>query len=192
MMTIKTTSGRDLKNKDITLDKLVPKEHLVRKLDKAIDLSFIRDKVQHLYSKTGTYSVDPVVLFKIIIVQNIFGIRSMRRTIQEVEVNLAYRWYIGYSLDEPIPHFTTFGKVYKRKFMDTNIFEEIFNEILEELLKSKYVDLENIFVDGTHIKANANNKKSIRLVIEKKSRDYQELLNNEIDLDRKEHKKKSS
>lgn len=77
--------------------------------------------------------------------------------------------------------------MYKRKFMDTNIFEEI-----EELLKSKYVDLENIFVDGTHIKANANNKKSISLVIEKKSRDYQELLNNEIDLDRKEHKKKSS
>ncbi len=103
MMTIKTTLGRDLKNKDITLDKLVPKEHLVRKLDKAIDLSFIRDKVQHLYSKTGTYSIDPIVLFKIIIVQNIFGIRSMRRTIQEIEVNLAYRWYIGYSLDEPIP-----------------------------------------------------------------------------------------
>ncbi len=190
MMTIKTTLGRDLKNKDITLDKLVPKEHLVRKLDKAIDLSFIRDKVQHLYSKTGTHSIDPVVLFKIVIIQNIFGIRSMRKTIQEIEVNLAYRWYIGYSLDEPIPHFTTFGKVYKRKFMDTNIFEEIFNKILGELLNSKYIDLENVFVDGTHIKANANNKKSIRLVVEKKSRDYQELLNNEIDLDRKEHKKK--
>ncbi len=190
MMTVKTTLGRDLKNKDITIDMLVPKEHLVRKIDKAIDLSFIRDKVKHLYSKTGTNSIDPVVLFKIIIIQNIFGIRSMRKTIEEIEVNLAYRWYIGYSLDEPIPHFTTFGKVYKRKFMDTDIFEEIFNKILEELFKSKYIHLENVFVDGTHIKANANNKKSISLVVEKKARDYQELLNYEVDLDRKKHKKK--
>ncbi len=190
MMTVKTTLGRDLKNKDITIDMLVPKEHLVRKIDKAIDLSFIRDKVKHLYSKTGTNSIDPVVLFKIIIIQNIFGIRSMRKTIEEIEVNLAYRWYIGYSLDEPIPHFTTFGKVYKRKFMDTDIFEEIFNKILEELFKSKYIHLDNVFVDGTHIKANANNKKSISLVVEKKARDYQELLNYEVDLDRKKHKKK--
>lgn len=190
MMTVKTTLGRDLKNKDITIDMLVPKEHLVRKIDKAIDLSFIRDKVKHLYSKTGTNSIDPVVLFKIIIIQNIFGIRSMRKTIEEIEVNLAYRWYIGYSLDEPIPHFTTFGKVYKRKFMDTDIFEEIFNKILEELFKSKYIHLDNVFVDGTHIKANANNKKSISLVVGKKARDYQELLNYEVDLDRKKHKKK--
>ncbi len=146
--------------------------------------------MKHLYSKTGTNSIDPVVLFKIIIIQNIFGIRSMRKTIEEIEVNLAYRWYIGYSLDEPIPHFTTFGKVYKRKFMDTDIFEEIFNKILEELFKSKYIHLENVFVDGTHIKANANNKKSISLVVEKKARDYQELLNYEVDLDRKKHKKK--
>ncbi len=190
MMTVKTTLGRDLKNKDITIDMLVPKEHLVRKIDKAIDLSFIRDKVKHLYSKTGTNSIDPVVLFKIIIIQNIFGIRSMRKTIEEIEVNLAYRWYIGYSLDEPIPHFTTFGKVYKRKFMDTDIFEEIFNKILEELFKSKYIHLDNVFVDGTHIKANANNKKSISLVVEKKARDYQKLLNYEVNLDRKKHKKK--
>ena len=76
------------------------RSYIIRKIDKAIDLSFIRDKVKHLYSNIGTNSIDPVVLFKIMIIQYTFGIRSMRQTIKEIEVNVAYRWYIGYGLDE--------------------------------------------------------------------------------------------
>ena len=71
-----TNDGNDVKN--ISLDDLVPKNYLIRKIDKAIDLSFIRDKVRHLYDSNGVKSIDPVVLFKIIMIQYIFGISSMR------------------------------------------------------------------------------------------------------------------
>lgn len=113
-----------------------------------------------MYSNTGTNSIDPVILFKIILIQYIFGIRSMRQTIKEIEVNIAYRWYLGYGFDEKIPHFTTFGKNYKRRFEGTDIFEEIFNQVIAEIIKCRFLDTENIFIDGTHIKANASNKRS--------------------------------
>lgn len=189
MMQIKNTETRDI-SKNITLEGLVPQNHIIRKIDKAIDLSFIRDKVKHLYSNIGTNSIDPVVLFKIMIIQYTFGIRSMRQTIKEIEVNVAYRWYIGYGLDEKIPHFSAFGKVYKRKLEGTNIFEEIFQEIIREILKCKLINIESVFIDGTHIKANANNKKSSIETVEKSSKFYQDLLNKEIESDRILHKKK--
>jgi len=92
----------------LSLDQLVPEEHLVRKLEKAIDLSFIYPLVKELYSPFGAESIDPVVLIKLNIIQYTFGIRSMRQTIKEIEVNNAYRWYIGYGLNEKPPHFSTF------------------------------------------------------------------------------------
>lgn len=190
MMTVKTTVSRDLPKNNISLESLVPQNHLVRKLNKAINLSFIRNKVAHLYSNLGTNSIDPVVLFKIIIIQYTFGIRSMRQAIREIEVNIAYRWYLGYSIDEPIPHFSTFGKVYKRKFEGTDIFEEIFQEIIREITRCKFLNNESVFIDGTHIKANANNKKSVNKTVEIQSKVYQEILNEEINLDRELHKKK--
>ena len=76
----------------------------------------------------GNPSIDPVVLFKIVFVQYLYGIRSMRQTIREIEVNVAYRWFIGYDLTEDIPHFSTFGKNYKRRLEGTDIFERIFGK----------------------------------------------------------------
>ena len=101
MMGIKNTDERNT-IKSINLDNLVPENHIIRKIDKAIDLSFIYDKVRELYSPYGTESIDPIVLFKIIMIQYIFGIRSMRQTIKEIQVNIAYSWYIGYGCDEQI------------------------------------------------------------------------------------------
>ena len=125
MMTFRNNKER-INIKNISLDKLVPQNHIIRKIDNALDLSFIYEKVQHLYSRTGKPSIDPVVLFKIIIIQYIFAIRSMRQTIKEIEVNITYRWYLCYGFEEKIPHFSTFGKNYKRRFQDTDIFNEIF------------------------------------------------------------------
>ncbi|KMW23754.1 IS1182 family transposase, partial [Enterocloster citroniae] len=110
-----------------SLDDLVPSGHLVRKLEEAIDLSFIYDEVKDLYKHYGRESIDPVVLMKIVILQYVFGIPSMRKTIKEIEVNLAYRWYLGYGLYEDIPHFSTFGKNYTRRFKDTDLFQKIFS-----------------------------------------------------------------
>ena len=113
----------------ISLDQLVPENHLVRKLEKAIDLRFIYPLVKDLYSAVGKESIDPVVLIKLNIIQYTFGIRSMRQTIKEIEVNNAYRWYIGYGFNEKIPHFSTFSKNYTRRFEGTDLFERIFNQV---------------------------------------------------------------
>ncbi|MGO5076187.1 IS1182 family transposase, partial [Clostridium sporogenes] len=173
-----------------SIDDMVPKNHLIRKIDKAIDLSFIYDKVENLYKPYGRESVDPVVLIKIVMIQYIFGIRSMRQTIKEIEVNIAYRWFLGYGLNEDIPHFSTFGKNYSRRFEGTSLFEDIFKAIIEEAIKYNFIDEENIFIDGTHIKANANNHKYKKDVVKKSAKFYEEELKKEIDEDRKKHGKK--
>ena len=108
-----------------TLDELVPQEHLVRKLENALDFRFIYPKVQHLYSRQGRPSVDPVVLFKMLMINILFGYNSMRRTCQEIQVNLAHRWFLGLSIDEPVPNFSTWSQNYIRRYKDSFIFESI-------------------------------------------------------------------
>ena len=164
----------------ISLEALVPENHILRAIDKAIDFSFIYGEVEGLYSEKGRPGIDPVSLFKIVFIQYLFGIRSMRQTIKEIEVNVAYRWFIGYSLTEPIPHFSTFGKNYVRRFATTNIFERIFKRILEEAEKAGYVDATAVFIDSTHIKASANKHKSKEVKVTKPIKQYQQELEEEI------------
>ncbi|WP_194841432.1 transposase, partial [Sporosarcina obsidiansis] len=78
----------------LTIEQLVPQDHLVRKLDATIDFSFIYPLVEDLYSTIGRPSIDPVVLIKMTFIQYTFGIRSMRQTIKEIETNVAYRWFL--------------------------------------------------------------------------------------------------
>jgi transposase len=190
MLTVEKNDNR-MQIEMFSLDQLVSEKHLVRKLDAAIDFSFIYDLVKDKYSEdNGRPSIDPVVLFKIVIIQYMFGIKSMRQTILEIENNLAYRWFIGYGLTQRIPHFTTFGKNYIRRFKDTDIFEQIFTKILEEIMKAGFIKTDAVFIDATHVKASANKKKYDKKLIEKESRSYQQLLDQEINEDRIEHGKK--
>lgn len=122
-------------------------------------------------------------------IQYIFGIRSMRQTIKEITVNTAYRWYLGYGLTEKIPHFSTFSKNYSRRFEGTDLFEQIFAKILEEIIKHGFIDEENIFIDATHIKANANTHKCENKKVEKSAKFYEEELTKEINEDRNKHGK---
>lgn len=174
----------------LCLDQLVPEDHLVRKLDAAINFNFIYDFVADKYCMdNGRPSIDPVVLFKIVLVQYTFGIKSMRQTIAEIQTNNAYRWFIGYGLSEQIPHFTTFGKNYVRRFKDTDIFERVFVRILEEAVNAGLIKADAVFIDATHVKANANKKKYDKVKLEKEARNYQELLDKEINEDREIHDK---
>lgn len=93
---------------------------------------------------------------------HIYGIRSLRQTVAEIEVNVAYRWFIGYGLTEKIPHFSTVSYNFLHRF-DSEMFEEIFTLVLNEGIDSGYVKPEVIFVDSTHIKANANRKKQMKV-----------------------------
>jgi transposase len=175
----------------ISIEDLVPENHILRDIDKAIDFKFIYDEVKDMYSsETGRPSVDPVVLFKIVLIQYTFGIRSMRQTIKEIEVNMAYRWFLGYGMTDKVPHSSTFGKNYVRRFADTDIFEKIFERILQEAIKCKFVDASAVFIDATHIKASANKKKAINEVVKVEAKHYQKELMAEIEKDRDNHDKK--
>ena len=144
----------------VSLESLVPEEHLLRKIDKAVDFSFIYDLVEGKYSSdTGRPSLDPVTLIKIPIIQYMFGIKSMRQTIKDIEVNVAYRWFLGLDFNDPVPHFSTFGKNYKRRFEGTDLFEQIFIEILLQCMNHKLVCTDEIFVDATHISSKQKESK---------------------------------
>ena len=175
----------------VCIEDLIPKKHLLRDIDKALDFSFIYDLVRPLYCEdNGRPSIDPVVLFKIVLIQYTFGIRSMRQTIKEIEVNMAYRWFLGYGMTEPVPHFTTFGKNYSRRFAGTDVFEKIFERILGEAVEAGFVDASAAFIDATHIKANANNHKYTNELVKKEARHYQKELLEEIERARKAHDKR--
>ena len=175
----------------VSIDDLVPEDHLLRIIDKAIDWSFIYNLVRDMYSAdTGRPSIDPVTLIKIPLIQYLYGIKSMRQTIKDIEVNVAYRWFLGLELDEKVPHFTTFGKNYTRRFQGTDLFEQIFEHILTECYRFKLVDPTEVFVDATHVKARANNKKMQKRIAKQEAMFYEEMLRKEIDQDRADHGKK--
>lgn len=176
----------------VSLDQLVPENHILRKIEGTVDFSFIYDLVEEKYSSdNGRPSIDPVMLIKIPIIQYMFGIKSMRQTIKDIEVNVAYRWFLGLDFFDPVPHFSTFGKNYKRRFEGTDLFEQIFANILMQCMKYDLVDPSTVFVDATHVKAAANRKKAKRVLVAKKaSRFYDEQLKSEINADREAHGKK--
>ena len=91
----------------------------------------------------------------------------MRQTISEIQTNNAYRWFIGYGLSKQIPHLTTFGKNYVRRFKDTDIFEQVFVRVLEEAVNAGLIKGDAVFIDATHVKANANKKKYDKVKLEK-------------------------
>lgn len=188
------TQNSDKKREQIQMfcmDDLVPENHLLRVIDKAIDWTFIYDLVEDKYSPDfGRPSMDTVMLIKIPFIQYLYGIRSMRQTIREIEVNVAYRWFLGLEMLDPVPHFSTFGKNYSRRFKDTDLFEQIFEHILNECYKYKLVDPTEVFVDATHVKARANNKKMRKRIAHQEAKFYEEQLKEEINADREAHGKK--
>ena len=173
----------------VDTEMLVPKDHLLRKVDSAVDFEKIYEFVEDLYCKdNGRPSIDPVVLIKMVIIQHLFGITSLRKTAAEVQVNVAYRWFLGYSLLDETPHFSTISHNFKHRFNDETV-SQIFNWILDEISNAGYLSPSAVFIDGTHIKANANNKKKIKKQIPVASKIYAEELFEEINADREEHGK---
>lgn len=149
----------------VYIEDLVPKDYLLRKIDAAVDFTKIYEIVKDLYCKdNGRPNTDPVVLFKIAIIQYLYGILSLRRTAEEISLNVAYRWFSGYSLSERTLHFTTLSNNFCHRFTDKTV-ERVFNWILDEINKAGYLSPEAVFIDGTHIKANANIKNAVKKAI---------------------------
>ena len=166
-----------------TMEELVPEDSLFRKVDKYIDFTFIYEEVKDLYCEdNGRPSIDPVILFKLVFIQALDGIKSMRQTCKKIKVDAEYRWFLGIPFGEDTPHFSTFSKNYERRFKDSDIFEKIFIEIVNQAIKYKLVDGKILYTDSTHKKANANKNKydeEIVKVIKKRRRWLEEEINEE-------------
>lgn len=174
----------------ISIEEFVPKDHLLRKINKAVDFDKIYDFVEELYClDNGRPGVDPVVLFKMVLIQHLYGIPSLRKTAEEVKMNIAYRWLCGYLFNEQTPHFSTLSRNFKHRFNE-EVVEKIFFWILSEINGAGYLSPEAVFIDGTHIKANANLKKAVKKAVPDAAKVYEEQLLKEINEDREDHGKK--
>ena len=129
-----------------SIDELVPEDHLVRKLESAIDWNFIYPLVSDLYSDVGRKSIDPVILFKMIFIDKLFGINSMRKTVEEIKVNLAYRWFLNLSFDDEVPNYSTWSQNYIRRYHDSDVFDKIFERIIKEAVDNKFIDTSCVFI----------------------------------------------
>ena len=153
----KKDSRRDVVITDI--DALVPEEHLLRKIEKVMDYEWLYERLDPYYNhEVGRPGTDPVVLIKMVLLQHLYGIPSLRQTHRDIHVNIAYRWFLGYSLLDNIPHFATVSYAFCKRF-PAELAEEIFEHILNKAINHRMVEPSAIFIDGTHIKASANKKK---------------------------------
>ena len=175
----------DAQNKIIlyTMEDLVPEDSLFRKIDKYIDFDFIYDEVKDMYcAMNGRPCIDPVVLFKLVFIQALDGLKSMRKTCEKIKVDAEYRWFLGIPFGESTPHYSTFSQNYIRRFQGTNVFENIFVKIVEQAIKYNLVKGETFFTDSTHKKANANKNKfheEVKQEVIKRKKWLEEEINEE-------------
>lgn len=175
----------------VSIDGLVPEDHLLRKIDAAIDFSFIRDKCKHLYCEnTGRPAYDPINFFKTLFIGYFFGIRSERQLVREIQVNVAYRWFLGLGLADKVIDHSTLSQNRRRRFNDSTIAQEIFDEIVYRAIEGGLISGEELFTDSTHLKANANKKKYIKVVVNKQTTQYLSDLEQAVNEDRVSNGKK--
>ena len=152
------SKGRECKTMLVNIDNLVPREHFLRKLDATVSFEFVYEIMAPLYSDRGRPSVDPVLLIKMLLIGYFYNIDSERKLEEEVKYNIAYRWFLGLDFDGKVPDHSTFSQNRRRRFHGHEVFREIFERIVRECAKAGLVRGENIVMDSTHIKANADNR----------------------------------
>lgn len=175
----------------VTLEELVPADHLLRLIDRHIDFEFIRDATAPLYCENnGRPAIDPVLLFKMLFIGYLFGIRSERQLVKEIQVNVAYRWFLGLSLTDKVPDASTLSQNRRRRFEGTDIEQVIFDEIVEQALDQGLIGGKALFTDSTHLKANANKHRHSTHEVAIAPMAYLDELNDAIEADRQAHGKK--
>lgn len=178
-----TENGRK-KAMIVDVDMLVPKDHLLRRIERVMDYEWLYERLEPLYNdKVGRPGTDPVVLVKMVLIQHIYGLGSLRQTWRECEVNVAYRWFLGYDLLESIPHFATVSYAFCNRF-PAQLSEEIFEHILNKALNNRMLEPSAVFIDSTHIKASANKKKLQKEQVRKAAKIYDEQLRKEVNEER--------
>jgi transposase len=175
----------------VMIDNLVPQNHLLRKIKKHIDFSFINDLCREYYCKdNGRPAVEPETLFKMLFIGYLYGIRSERRLMEEIEVNIAYRWFLDLKITDKIPDASVIWQNRRRRFKNTDIPQQIFDNIVRQAMDKGLVDGSILYSDSTHLKADANKNKFTNVTITMRPKDYVRTLDNAIAKDRIAHKKR--
>ena len=143
------------------LDDQVPRDHLVRGIDRYFDLSGLREQLAPFYSHTGRPSIDPELMLRMLLVGYCFGIRSERRLCEEVQLNLAYRWFCRLDLEDAIPDHSTFSKNRHGRFRESDTFRLVFEGVLRRCMQEGLVRGEGFAVDASIIKADANRARGV-------------------------------
>lgn len=139
---------------EFSLEERVPRDHFLRRLAKVIDFSFVYSMVKPYYSHTGAPSVDPVVVFKMALIGYLYNIPSERKLAEEVRLNLAFLWFLGYDIDELPPDHSILSKA-RRRF-GKEVYEAFFRKVLEICREEGLVEGDRIYLDATLLKANAS------------------------------------
>ena len=143
------------------LEDHIPENHLLRLIDRHISFAFVREQLRDSYSDTGRPSIDPEVLLRILLLGYLYGITSERKLVEELRMHLAWRWFTGLGFDQEIPDHSTFSKNRHGRFQESNLFQEMFERIVDQCISAGLVNGEHMSVDGSFILANANNHSRI-------------------------------
>ena len=140
----------------LDMEAMIPEDHLLRQIKDCVNFDFIYEKAAPYYSYVGRKSIDPVVLIKMLLIGYLYGIKSERRLKEEVQLNLAYRWFCGLDLMHRVPDHSTFSQNRRRRFKEAGILREIFNEIVLKCIELGIVSGETGVADGSFLPANVS------------------------------------
>lgn len=144
----------------VSLDEYVPEDHLLRAVDRYLDLSDFRANLADSYSHTGRPSIDPELMARMLIIGYCYGIRSERRLCEEVSMNLAYRWFCRLGLKDKVPDHSSFSKNRHGRFRDHDAFRQLFDSVLRRCMAEGLVQGEGFATDASMIKADAQRQRS--------------------------------
>ena len=146
---------------NFSLDDVVPADHLVRRIDAVLDLSWLHGELGPYYSHTGRPSIDPELMMRMLIVGYVFAIRSERQLCSEVRVNLAYRWFCGLGLEDRVPDHSAFSRIRHDRFRDADMLRQVFEVVVERCIVEGLVGGKSLSVDASFIKADVNPVKRV-------------------------------
>jgi len=144
-----------------SIERHVPADHMLRRIDRFVDLSGVRAHVAPFYSDVGRPSVDPELMIRMLLVGYCYGIRSERRLCEEVHLNLAYRWFCRLSLDADVPDHSTFSKNRHGRFRDSDLLRQVFETVVGRCMAEGLVGGEGFAVDASMIVADAHRQRGV-------------------------------
>jgi transposase len=153
--------GQDRLFYSFNLETYVPQDHLLRGIDRLLDLNELREHLEPYYSHTGRPSIDPELMIRMLLVGYCFGIRAERRLCEEVHLNLAYRWFCRLGLEDAVPDHSTFSKNRHGRFRESDVFRHLFEAVVQRCMAEGLVRGEGFAIDASIIKADANRRRGV-------------------------------